>query len=107
MSTGLPQIERPLWGPWAILRVFFWSFLRVFFGPFSNFPSFDATERLFRSNWGRISPESDWCYLKTFVATIFVATNFCFNKCFLHQIFVATNFVVTNFCCNQCFCNKV
>ena len=41
----------------------------VFCGLFSNFPSFDVTERLFRSNWGRISPESDWCYLKTFVAT--------------------------------------
>ena len=30
----------------------------------SNFPSFDATERLLRSNWGRISPECDWCWLK-------------------------------------------
>ena len=33
-----------------------------FLGLFSNFPTFDATERLFRSNWGRISPEIDWCY---------------------------------------------
>ena len=36
LSTGLPQIGRPLWGPWA--------FLRVFLGLFSNFPSFDATD---------------------------------------------------------------
>ena len=28
-------------------------------GLFSNFLSFDATERLFRSNWGRILPASD------------------------------------------------
>ena len=30
-------------------------------GPISNFFSFWATERLFISKWGRISPESDWC----------------------------------------------
>ena len=51
-----------------------------FLGLFSNFPMFHATERIFRSNWGRISPESDWCYLKTFVATNFVATNFFGTK---------------------------
>ena len=33
-------------------------------GPISNFFSFWATERLFISKWGRISPESDWCWLK-------------------------------------------
>ena len=38
-----------------------WAFLRVFLCLFSNFPSFDATERLFRSNW-RISPEIDSWY---------------------------------------------
>ena len=50
-------------GPWALLSLF------------SNFPSFDATEKLFRSNWGRISLESDWCYLKTYVATNFCCCN--------------------------------
>ena len=30
-------------------------------GPIYNFFSFWATERLFISKWGRISPESDWC----------------------------------------------
>ena len=62
-----------------------------FLGLFSNFPSFDATERLFRSNWGSISPESDWCNLKTFVAT----------NLLLLQIFVATNFCCNNFCYNK------
>ena len=33
-------------------------------GPISNFFSFWATERLFISKWGRISPESDWCWFK-------------------------------------------
>ena len=33
-------------------------------GPISNFLSFWATERLFISKWGRISPESDWCWFK-------------------------------------------
>ena len=33
-------------------------------GPFSNFFSFWAIERLFISKWGRISPESDWCWFK-------------------------------------------
>ena len=30
-------------------------------GSFSNFFSFRATEGLFVSKWGRISPDSDWC----------------------------------------------
>ena len=62
---------------WAFLRVFFgpfflglnggplggpWAFLRLSLCLFSNFPSLYATERLFRSNWGRISPEIDSWY---------------------------------------------
>ena len=33
-------------------------------GPIPNFLSFWATERLLISKWGRISPESDWCWFK-------------------------------------------
>ena len=75
---------------------FFWAF-------FSNIPSFDATERLFRLNWSRISPEGDWCYLKTFVATnCFVATNFCCNKYLLQQIFLQQSFIAIFFATKFC-----
>ena len=55
--VNLPTLKRrTLRG--SIVHGPFWVFLCLF----SNFPSFDATERLFRSNWGRISPEIDSWY---------------------------------------------
>ena len=49
------QNRRTLWGSMVLFE--------GILGLFSNLPSFDATEGLFRSNWDTISPASD-CHSK-------------------------------------------
>ena len=57
MIYGEEFFTRPLLHT-ALYKISRWN------GPIPNFLSFWATERLFISKWGRISPESDWCRLK-------------------------------------------